>query len=386
MARRPVERRFRRGREESQAFPVNILHVVPRIPFPADSGGTLRALQLLRALDAAFEVTVLAPELPGGDARGLRAELRGRVMTARETGGTAGWALCRGQQRARRTARSATPGTPGGTSGAAFRHLLAEAAVDLVHFDHVHAAQLLPEARALAPRARTVMDAHNVEAQVAERLAERLALAAEPPPAASGGGDRPARDAHGPGRGRGPHLLGARRRGAPSCRCARGASRPQRRRAAPAPGDPGAAGHGRLRRLVRLAAQRRTRRWSSRATSGRGCVRPAPGCGWRSIGRKPPPLVRQLAADDIEVTGRVDDVAPWLAPLLRHRDAAPGRARAPGSRSSRPRRRAFPSSHPARLRGAAVRGRQAPAPRRDTRGVRRRAAAPPPRAGAAARA
>ena len=30
------------------------------------------------------------------------------------------------------------------------------------------------------------------------------------------------------------------------------------------------------------------------------------------IGRKPPPLVRELAADDIEVTGRVDDVVPWL--------------------------------------------------------------------------
>src|SRR4029450_1908570 len=93
LARRPVERTFPPGREESQAFPVKILHVVPRIPFPADSGGTLRALQLLRALDAAFEVTVLAPDLPGGDARALRAELRGRVVTARETGGTAGWAL-----------------------------------------------------------------------------------------------------------------------------------------------------------------------------------------------------------------------------------------------------------------------------------------------------
>jgi len=29
---------------------------------------------------------VLAPDLPGGDARGLRAELRGRVITARESG------------------------------------------------------------------------------------------------------------------------------------------------------------------------------------------------------------------------------------------------------------------------------------------------------------
>ena len=69
---------------------MKILFVVPRIPFPADSGGTLRGLQLLRALDDAFEVTVLAPDLPGGDAAGLRAELRGRVITAREAGGLPG--------------------------------------------------------------------------------------------------------------------------------------------------------------------------------------------------------------------------------------------------------------------------------------------------------
>src|SRR4030095_1818908 len=169
LARRPVERTFPPGREESQAFPVKILHVVPRIPFPADSGGTLRALQLLRALDAAFEVTVLAPDLPGGDARALRAELRGRVVTARETGGTAAWALSE--------VGSVLRGAPVGYARyagrnlrAVFRHLLAEEAADVVHFDHVHAAQLLPGARAIAPRARTVMDAHNVEAQGAERL------------------------------------------------------------------------------------------------------------------------------------------------------------------------------------------------------------------------
>jgi glycosyltransferase involved in cell wall biosynthesis len=37
-----------------------------------------------------------------------------------------------------------------------------------------------------------------------------------------------------------------------------------------------------------------------------------PGLRLALIGRKPPPLVRELAADDIDVTGRVDDVAPWL--------------------------------------------------------------------------
>ncbi len=67
-----------------------------------------------------------------------------------------------------------------------------------------------------------------------------------------------------------------------------------------------------------------------------------------------PPAVRELAADDIEVTGRVDDVAPWLAALLRHGDAAPRRLGDPpqgarGGGGPRPDRR-----HPARLRGPAL--------------------------------
>jgi glycosyltransferase involved in cell wall biosynthesis len=37
-----------------------------------------------------------------------------------------------------------------------------------------------------------------------------------------------------------------------------------------------------------------------------------PGLRLALIGRKPPSAVRALAAGDIEVTGRVDDVAPWL--------------------------------------------------------------------------
>src|SRR4029450_8108313 len=105
------------------------------------SGGTLRALQLLRALDAAFEVTVLAPDLPGGDARALRAELRGRVVTAPAAAGSG---LRGGPVGSARYA--------GRTLRAVFRHLLAEEAADVVHFDHVHAAQRPPAAPAHPPR------------------------------------------------------------------------------------------------------------------------------------------------------------------------------------------------------------------------------------------
>src|SRR5262249_48951023 len=38
-----------------------------------------------------------------------------------------------------------------------------------------------------------------------------------------------------------------------------------------------------------------------------------PGLKLALIGRKPPALASEPAADDTEVTGRVDDVAPWLA-------------------------------------------------------------------------
>ena len=289
---------------------MKILHVVPRIPFPADSGGTLRALQLLRALDEAFEVTVLAPDLPGGDARGLRAELRGRVITAREGGGSAGWALAEmaGMLRGRPLGYTRYAGR---SLRAAFRHLLAEQDVDLVHFDHLHAAQLLPDARALTPRARAVMDAHNVEAQVAERLAQvsRWPL--------SGVLRRQARAI--------ARLEARAVRGVDAVLCCSELDAKALRRAGarevhlvpngvelrpvPATREPrdtvAFVGSFDWRPNVDAAVVLAREIWPR--------LRQAyPGLHLALIGRKPPPLVRELAADDVEVTGRVDDVSPWL--------------------------------------------------------------------------
>lgn len=289
---------------------MKILHVVPRIPFPADSGGTLRALQLLRALDAAYEVTVLAPELPGGDARGLRAELRGRVMTARETGGTAGWALSE--------ASSVLGGRPVGYARyagrnlrAAFRHLLAEEVVDLVHFDHVHAAQLLPDARALAPRARTVMDAHNVEAQVAERLAEvsrwPLSLLLRRQAAAIARLEK--RTVQGVDAVLTCSELDAaalRRAGAREVHLVPNGVELRQLPATLEPRDTVAfVGSFDWRPNVDAAMVLAREIWPRMREA-------CSGLRLALIGRKPPPLVRELAADDIEVTGRVDDVVPWL--------------------------------------------------------------------------
>jgi glycosyltransferase involved in cell wall biosynthesis len=286
---------------------VNLLHVLPRVPFPADSGGTLRALRLLGALDAAFEVTVLASDLPGGDATGLRALLRGRVVTTPERGGA--WAEGGAVVRARPFgyARYAGPNLR-----AAFRHLLREQAVDLVHFDHLHAAQLLPEARTLAPRARVVMDAHNVEAQVAARLAQvspwplRLALRHQARAVA--------------------RLEAATVQGVDAVlSCSQLDAEALRRSGAR---DVHLVPNGvDLRPLPALSGPRNTvafvgsMDWRPNVDAAVVLAREiwprvreaCPGLRLALIGRKPPAQVRELAAEDIEVTGRVDDVAPWLA-------------------------------------------------------------------------
>jgi polysaccharide biosynthesis protein PslH len=288
---------------------VKILHVVPRVPFPADSGGTLRALELLRALDEAFEVTVLAPDL-GGDARGLRARLRGRVITAREPAFGPGWVLAE--------LGGVLGGRPfgyrryaGWNLRAVFRHLLSEQEVDLVHFDHLHAAQLLPEARALAPRARTVMDAHNVEAQVAARLAEvsRWPLSAVLRLQAAAIARLESRAVRGVDAVLSCSELDAatlRRAGAREVHLVPNGVELRQLPATLEPRDTVAfVGSYDWRPNVDAAVVLAREIWPR--------VRQAcPGLRLALIGRKPPPLVQELAADDIEVTGRVDDVAPWL--------------------------------------------------------------------------
>lgn len=290
---------------------MNLLHVVPRIPFPSDSGGTLRALQLLRALDTAFDVTVLAPDLPGGDATGLRAELRGPVVTAREPGGSPGW-LCAEAGGLLRGGPFGYARYAGRNLRAVFRHLLSEGPVDLVHFDHLHAAQLLPEARALAPRARVVMDAHNVEAQVAERLAEvsRWPLGAVLRRQASAIARLEARAVQGVDAVLACSELDARALRRAGAREVHLVPNGVELRAGPAPSGP--------RDTVAFVGSYDWRPNVDAATVLARDIWPrlrqvAPGLRLALIGRKPPAQVLALAAPDIEVTGRVDDVAPWLA-------------------------------------------------------------------------
>ncbi len=254
---------------------------------------------------------MLAPDLPGCDAAGLREQIQGRVVIAREGGGSAGWLWAEGG--------AAVRGRPfgyaryaGRTLRSAFGHLLTEHHVDLVHFDHLHAAQLLPEARALAPRARVVMDAHNVEAQVAARLAE-----VSPWPLSTVlrcQAEAIARFEAQAVRGVDAVLCcseldatALRRSGAREVHLVPNGVELRQLPASLEPRDTVAfVGSFDWRPNVDAAAVLAREIWPR--------VREAcPGLRLALIGRKPPRQVSALAAPDIEVTGRVPDVAPWLA-------------------------------------------------------------------------
>jgi glycosyltransferase involved in cell wall biosynthesis len=192
-----------------------------------------------------------------------------------------------------------------------FRHLVLEQHVDLIHFDHVHAAQLLPEARALAPQARTVMDAHNVEAQVADRLAQvsrwPLSMVLRRQAAAIARLEtRTVRALDAVLSCSDLDAAALRRAGAREVHLVPNGVELRQLPASLEPRDTVAfVGSYDWPPNVDAAVVLAREIWPR--------VRQAcPGLRLAVIGRKPPPLVRELAADDIDVTGRVDDVSPWL--------------------------------------------------------------------------
>ncbi len=149
---------------------LKLLCVLPSIPVPTDTGGRLRTLRLLMALDAAFDVTVLTIGRTGTDPEGLRRMLRGQlVLVGRALHGPtrlaidAAWAL-RGKPFSYESFAS-------NEIVAAAQKLLGQKRFDLVHFDHIHTAQLLPIVRRLQPLAKIVIDEQNVEAKLFEQKA-----------------------------------------------------------------------------------------------------------------------------------------------------------------------------------------------------------------------
>jgi glycosyltransferase involved in cell wall biosynthesis len=123
---------------------------------------------MLRALDQAFDTTVLAWARSGEDHLALDRMLEGRLHVADRMGAVdslfaegMGFVL----------------GCPAGYCRygwfpSVLKRLLETRKFDIIHFDHPHTALTWPQIKRMQPRARLVLDAHNVEAEIMERLAE----------------------------------------------------------------------------------------------------------------------------------------------------------------------------------------------------------------------
>jgi len=146
----------------------SVLCLLPNLPGALHTGGALRALSVVRALDRAFDLTVVARGAEGGNEAALAEMLAGKVHLLRPSSALS--ALV-----------DETAGIAGGLPAGYCRYgwfpsplqrLLEARRFDFVHFDHPHAALAWPQIRSLQPGARLVLDAHNVEAEIVERLAQ----------------------------------------------------------------------------------------------------------------------------------------------------------------------------------------------------------------------
>jgi len=145
-----------------------VLALLPGVPLPANTGGALRALTMVRALDQAFETTVLAWARAGEDRHALDRLLEGRVRVA-DRMGPLDAVFAEGM--------GFVLGCPAGYCRygwfpSVLKRLLEAEKFDFIHFDHPHTALTWPQIKRLQPEARLVLDAHNVEAEIMERLAE----------------------------------------------------------------------------------------------------------------------------------------------------------------------------------------------------------------------
>lgn len=145
-----------------------ILAILPYVPWPADSGGALRTLRLLEALDARHDVTVLAADLRGADPEPLARRIRARVHVFRP-----------GLRDVLSDVAGVATGQPfrygrygGGGMRGALASVLAAGRFDLVHLDHLHTCPLIPLLRRTLPEAPIVLDEHNVESLLVERVAD----------------------------------------------------------------------------------------------------------------------------------------------------------------------------------------------------------------------
>lgn len=154
-----------------------VLAILPYVPLPSDTGGTLRTLELVRALASRFELEVFAVHRTGNDAEGFKRWLGGLGVPASRLHLVDLPRVALGETL--NSSRAFLRGTPltyvrfarQGLSDALRKVLTERGPFDIIHFDHLHMAQLLPLARQLNPGAHLVIDEHNVESQVLARMA-----------------------------------------------------------------------------------------------------------------------------------------------------------------------------------------------------------------------
>src|SRR5207245_4247052 len=125
-----------------------------------------------RALDQSVELSVLAWGREGENSAALERLLEGSVQLVRRPAAID--ALVE-------EAAGLAAGLPAGYSRyrwhpVALRERLETQSFDVIHFDHPHSALSWKLVRKLQPQAALVLDAHNVEALVVERLAQSRPL------------------------------------------------------------------------------------------------------------------------------------------------------------------------------------------------------------------
>jgi glycosyltransferase involved in cell wall biosynthesis len=143
-----------------------VLALFPSVPFPANTGGTLRSLTMMRALDSALDLTAIAW---GRGSEALGRTLRGRLLAVPRSGRV---------DQLFAEAMGFVLGCPAGYARygwfpSRLQTLLESEQFDAIHFDHPHTALSWPLIRKLQPNAKLVLDAHNVEAEIIERVAEQ---------------------------------------------------------------------------------------------------------------------------------------------------------------------------------------------------------------------
>jgi glycosyltransferase involved in cell wall biosynthesis len=153
-----------------------LLFLAHLLPWPLDGGGQIKSFHTLRILSRRFDVTLLAfvrkkDELDAAGEAALRPLLAGpnalRTILIPRSPVINAVAAARAL-RARTSfliGRDAVP-----SMREAVERALAETNFDAVHVDHLQMAQFVPPG--LAARTRVVLDHHNIEHRIPQRLAE----------------------------------------------------------------------------------------------------------------------------------------------------------------------------------------------------------------------